>query len=176
MGPEKDSITHMAALAEHLERVRRHVAFLLRGRRDAVDDCVQQTLLEACRSIDKHGPPEYPKSWLSRIAERVVYRNNTRAGRRAVAEASLEQHNPATTGSVLDSVVRTEEASRVRTALDGLPTSDRMAIEQHYCDGMPCQDIGREVGTSADGVKSRLYRSRIELRRHLAADRQERGK
>ena len=166
----------MTALAEHIERVRRHVAFLLRGRRDAIDDCVQETMLEACRSIGKHGPPEHPKSWLSRIAERVVYRNNARAGRRAVTEASMEQHNPVTAGSVLDSVVRADEATRVRSALDCLPEPDRVAVEHHYWEDMPCHDIGRDVGTSADGVKSRLYRSRIELRRQLATDREGRGK
>lgn len=176
MDPENDDkTTHMAALVQHIGRVRRRVASLLPNRADAIDDCVQQTMLEAFRTVDRHGPPQYPKKWLSRIAERVVYKN-MRTRQATSAEAIADQHELGTPGSVIDGVMRTEDAERVRHALASLPQHDRATIEQHYWQGVSCPNIGRGDGVSTDSIKTRLYRGRVALRRRLTEDEQERSR
>lgn len=167
----------MGALAEHLGRVRRHVAHLIRGRCDSIDDCVQEVMLEACRSVDRHGPPQYPKKWLSTITERVVYRNLRAERRRVAAEGALEHHGNSTSGAVLDSLAKVEEESRLREVLGSLPERDRSAINKYYWRGMSCPEIGRDAGTTGAAIKTRLHRSRIELFRRLAdADGASRGR
>lgn len=169
MGPERDTQRYMASIAAHIQYVRRRVAFLLRHRGDAVDDCVQQTMFEALQSIDRYGPPRHEKSWLWRIAERVVYRNRDKSMRREAMEILADPHAFGSAHSVLDTVVRNEDAARIHKAIDNLPSRDQAAIHYHYWQDQPCKEIGADNDSSATCVKSRLHRSRIQLRRELAA-------
>jgi len=176
MGPGTNPQSYIASLANHVEHVRRRVSCLLRNRRDAVDDCVQQTMVEAIRAAERHGPPHNQKAWISRIAERVVYRNRSKAMRREAMEILADPYAFEGAHSVLDTVVRNEDAARIHRAIDNLPSHDRDTIYHHYWQDQPCKDIGADNDTSATCVKSRLHRSRIQLRRHLAAHDEGRGR
>lgn len=174
MGSQKDKTADMDALAEHVGHVRRRIAQLVRGHA-AVEDCVQETLLEACRSVDKHGPPQHPKAWLATIAERVAYKH-TGAHRSRTAREALVQQEHSTPGSVLDIVVHADDVTRLHHAISSLPDRDRSIIDSYYWRGMTCPDIGRDAGNSAAAIKSRLHRCRAELLTRLGAEAKERSR
>lgn len=63
-----------------------------------------------------------------------------------------------------DEVVRAEEISALRVALDRLPNSERVALIAHDVHGVDTASLGTESQTAPGGVASRLHRTRAKLR------------
>jgi RNA polymerase sigma-70 factor, ECF subfamily len=165
---EQERTRTLEALSEHWEAVRRRVASLVSSRRQDVDDLVQDAMLEACQAVDKNGAPDFPKAWLNRVAERVVYRRAGRQRAREARETALESHHSATTGSVLDEVAKSERQADLRKAVESLEEPSQSMVREHYWRERSASDIGQQMGTTPEAVRTRLLRGRAEIARRMA--------
>jgi len=163
---EEDRRPATDTLADHLQRVRRRVSRLV-GRRDDIEDYVQATMLEAHRSAARHGPPDYPKKWHTRIAERVVARGQARLERGRRVEVALEPHQAKAERTVQEQVDRAEQEERLRESVDLLPPHERDAVRAYYWDDRSCEEIAQQAGTTKGAIKVRLHRARQDLRKRL---------
>jgi RNA polymerase sigma-70 factor (ECF subfamily) len=62
-----------------------------------------------------------------------------------------------------------ERARLVREALERLSPEFRDTLVLKEYDGLSCEEIAEVLGVAVGTVKSRLFRAKLELKRHLAA-------
>jgi RNA polymerase sigma-70 factor (ECF subfamily) len=179
-----------SARAEGLEQFRPYLRLFargqvggrLRGKLDA-SDLVQQTLLEAVRSLDRHeGQTEAAMAaWLRAILARQLnhaLRDLHREKRDVARERSLEQslaESSACLGQWLAAdqsspsaqAERQDRAVRVAAALEEFPEGQREAVAMHYWEGLTLNEVAQELGRTAAAVAGLLQRGLRALRRWL---------
>jgi RNA polymerase sigma factor (sigma-70 family) len=180
---ESDSSTYVG-LTDHLEHLleaaRPRLSSLARTQGvplDAIDDVIQETLLEAWRHVDHLRAPDRFEAWLHGIC-----RNICRRWARAQSERrsqsifpSLEEAQDLQTfdipdPSVLDPV---EELSRqdlttlLDRALGSLSDENRQLIELCYLVEMPRCEIALHLHLTISALESRLRRARRQLQHVL---------
>lgn len=138
------------------------------GGRDAAEDLLQETLLEAWRQRRKVQDVSGGDAWLAAIA-RNIWRRSLRASHRharaaEAAVSALELHGPDSTTVELE---RHELAEVLDSALGLLPDDTREAVVRRFVDGSSHAEIASRLGISPDAVSMRISRGRLMLRRAL---------
>lgn len=180
-------------LARHRGRLRQMIAVRMDRRLAArIDpsDVVQDTLIEAARNLSDYlrerPVPFYP--WLRQLAwERLIelHRRHIVARKRSVTREEAEalplsnesaSHLLASrlfaTGSTpSERLVRSEQRSRVRTALTRLGERDREVLVLRHLENLSVHDTAAVLGITEGAVKSRHLRALDRLRLLLDAER-----
>ena len=128
------------------------------GRRDEVDDVVQETWLAGCRGIHRYTGAAQFSSWLTTIGIRAAYSRFVRA---TDAETELFDDLPAPAGAGPAAVIDLERA------LSQLPDQQRVVVVLHDIEGFTHEEIARQLGIATGTTKSTLSRARSALRRLL---------
>jgi RNA polymerase sigma-70 factor (ECF subfamily) len=176
------------AHAERLEGFRAYLRLLarlnlsprLQSKVDA-SDLVQQTLLEACRSLEGfRGQSEAELcAWLRGIlAHQIAHtaRDLRRDKRDVDRERSLElalHNSSARLGAWLASADPTpseqaqvnERALRVAAALEELPEAQREVLLLHHWQGLKLAEIAQQMGRTTPSVAGLLQRGQKQLRK-----------
>lgn len=153
-------------------RLVRYLIYLL-GRRDEVDDLVQETwlrVLERGASYDGHSRFE---PWLFTIARNLAI-DHMRKGRIFSLDSNIEGEqdtSPQTPASNAPSpftlAARTEDAERVAGSLQSLAPIYREALVLRFQEELSLQEISAVVGAPVATVASRIYRGLRTLRSRL---------
>jgi RNA polymerase sigma factor (sigma-70 family) len=172
-----------------LSATRLRLARLARARgmpTPAIDDVVQETLLEAWSHLDRLQEVEGFRPWIDEICRNVCRRANRSQQRKLMREAvSLPAPFPFDEGgrdepderryelpdtSAFDPV---EELSRqdlarlLDRALGSLPAATRQLVELSYLVELPRDEVAARLQLSAGALDTRLHRARRHLRRIL---------
>lgn len=145
-----------------------HVAALLRtatrlcGARDAAEDLVQETYLQAWRSFGRFEPGTNCRAWLYKILMFSHSRGRRDQSRRpavtdldSAAEAAL-QFDPQTPDTLT--------AASVRAAFDGLPDAFRVAVLLVDVEELTYREAADALEVPIGTVMSRLNRGRRLMR------------
>ena len=129
------------------------------GQADAARDLLQEVFLRVSRA----GVPEEPSNsggWVFRIARNVVL-DHQRHRRRHPEPAKLvdDGSRPASQDVNL----------AVNAALDALAPLDRDVFLMREVAGLGYEEIATACALTADAVRSRIHRTRLQLRNTLAA-------
>lgn len=164
--------------------VRRHRAEVHRlalrrspGRSDA-DEIVQETFLQAFRALAAYRGEASFRTWLYRIALRVVLMRQRAARRRPTEPLGAGPERPeadalAASGAASLSVpadallARKELAGALREALDGLGPAYRPVVELRDLEGLSSGAAADALGLSPEAVRQRLRRAHRLLRDRL---------
>lgn len=147
-------------------------AFLLKrvSRPDVVEDLVQETFLEAFRSLREGRLPDNFSSWLFGVAA-----NRAGAWLRRKKPTLFDPSEPPampTTAPEPDAIAELEEQQRRLAALDhgvaNLPEEARLLLDMKHRRGLTCEQIAAELGRPAGTIKSLLSRTYKQLRDRLA--------
>jgi RNA polymerase sigma factor (sigma-70 family) len=144
-----------------------HGFFLRSFRSEAVaDDLLQVTFMKLHRARSRYRPELKLAPWVFAIAARVrldELRRRLRlpedAGEDAIARADEQLLQDPPAGDDL--------RDAVRSALDGLPESQRAVIHLHRYEGMTFAEIARALDTTEGAVKLRAFRGYEKLREQL---------
>ncbi len=139
------------------------------GGRDAAEDLVQETLLEAWRHSHKLTDPSGSDAWLAAIARNVWRRWARTSGRSAQTLAAVlcEADALADAESADLELDRRELADVLDSALELLPPVTREAVVRRFVDGSSHREIAGRLGMSPDAVSMRISRGRLILKRAL---------
>ncbi len=66
------------------------------------------------------------------------------------------------------SLARDESLGALKAAIDALPHDLKASVLLHHYEQLSYREIAQIAGCSERGVETRLYRARLQLRRHLA--------
>jgi RNA polymerase sigma-70 factor, ECF subfamily len=141
------------------------VAYVICGDQDRAQDAVQNAWPIAWRKLGSLRDPDSLRGWLMSIAVNEARQLMRRERRHpvteiAVADIGSSSHDPeARTGSY-----------DLASALRRLSIEDRAILALRHVAGFDATEIGRAVGMSASGVRSRLARLLTRLRSELDDD------
>ncbi|MBB5341902.1 RNA polymerase sigma factor [Tunturiibacter gelidoferens] len=168
LGLRQGNVVVLEALVEQYQyRLVRYLIYLL-GRRDGVDDLVQETwlrVLERGSSYDGHSRFE---PWLFRVARNIAV--DAMRKRRNLSLDSDDDDGgvrpaPASNSpSPFTLAARTEDADRLARSLQTLEPVYREALVLRFQEDLSLQEISVVVGAPVSTVASRIYRGLATLR------------
>lgn len=145
--------------AAHQHRLFRYFCRAV-GQREAARDLTQDLFVRVTRTTIPVAADGEVRAWLFHIARNLALDHHRRR---------LRQPEP---------VVLVDESARspsqdvdlaVNEALAALPDLDRDVFVMREVAGLGYDEIGRACGLTPDAVRSRLHRTRLQLREALAA-------
>lgn len=149
-----DEAAFQAIYQAHSPYVRRLVLRL--GGTRADDDMVQEVFIAAWRSLPAFRGESASRTWLHRLAVRVVWAGVKRREQPLWLDLDEARDVGRTPGSV-------EKRIDLERALDALPAGARAVLLLHAIDGYRYREIAERLDISLGTVKSQLHRARILL-------------
>jgi RNA polymerase sigma-70 factor, ECF subfamily len=161
-----DVVILEALIEQYQYRLIRYLICLL-GRRDGVDDMVQDTWLRVLERGSSYDGPSRFEPWLFRVARniavdamrkrRTLSLDSDDDGRARPSPASNEP-------SPFALAARTEDADRIAYSLQTLEPVYREALVLRFQEDLSLQEISAIVGAPVSTVASRIYRGLATLR------------
>lgn len=159
-------------------RLVRYLIYLL-GRRDEVDDLVQETWLRVLERGSSYDGRSRFEPWLFTIARNLAI-DHIRKGRffslesNAEGELDTALQTPASSApSPFTLAARTEDAERLAVSLQTLEPIYREALVLRFQEELSLQEISGVVGAPVATVASRIYRGLRTLRSQLEGGKHE---
>jgi len=171
--PPPDPTSAPRLLEQHLEPLYAFVHFRLGGRREEIEDVVQETFAAALSGIGSFDGRSSLYSWLCGIAKNKIRASRSRLRPRSLEQA-LEDSDPEI-DSILAQVSREplpehvlerkETRQLVGATLSSLPEDYREALLSKYVEGLSTEELADRAGKSASAADSTLTRARTAFAR-----------
>jgi RNA polymerase sigma-70 factor (ECF subfamily) len=161
---DEDAFARIVA-AYHDDMVR--VAYLVTCDVDLAQDAVQSGWSIAWRKLTSLRDPDRLRPWLVSIAANEARQLLRKRSRRMVVEITVDEQADDSEARG----ARTDDRERqldLINALGWLSAEDRAVVAMRFALGLSSTEIGRAIGLSAPGVRSRLARSLERLRKELS--------
>ena len=161
------------------------------GEREDARDVLQDTLLQAYRSLRDLEHAEAMTSWLYRVAANACLMKRRKGKFEPERENTLEELLPGPGDDArvqipdpaslpYDDAVRAETKARVQKAIGDLPAAYRIVLVMRDMEQLKTQEVAAALGLEISAVKMRLHRARLMIRKTLeesyAADRRANGR
>ncbi|HSF06847.1 MAG TPA: sigma-70 family RNA polymerase sigma factor [Methylomirabilota bacterium] len=170
------------AMEQLVERYANRVyrlALRITGSHEDAEEVTQDALWTAGRKVHTFKGESAFGSWVYRITANAAYMK-LRARRAKANEIALDDVLPAIDGGhfepmddwsprVDEQALQGELRRVLEEAIDQLPADYRTALVLHDIEGLSNPDIAEALGISLPAVKSRVHRSRLFVRKQLAA-------
>ena len=132
-------------------------------------DLTQEAFIKALQRGDQLKDPEKAAHWLSRIATNTAIdflRKNGRAHFTDIDDlveplATAHEANPEA------QVLLAEKRRYLEGGLDQLTERERLALMMRDVEGMPAEEVARELNCSQATVRSHIANARIKFRKYL---------
>jgi RNA polymerase sigma-70 factor, ECF subfamily len=159
-----------AAFAEIFRRYGPLLLGLLRrklGSQLDAQDVAQQTFLQLHRARRDFRPEKRLRPWIMTIAMNLARDLLRRRGRKPEAPIAADLLAAIAAEPPRDPL-QSEDAVRVRRAVQILPAEQRHVIEQHWFAEVPFEKIAARTGATAGAVRVRAHRGYVALRKALS--------
>jgi RNA polymerase sigma-70 factor, ECF subfamily len=161
-----------ALVGQYQFRIVRYFIYLL-GKRDSVDDLVQETWLRVLERGSSYDGRSRFEPWLFTIARNLAIDHMRK--RRVFSidsnhspEQELEALTPVSNApSPFEQAARTEDAQRLAHSLQMLEPIYREALVLRFQEDLSLQEMAGVIGASVSTVSSRIYRGLAALRAQL---------
>lgn len=137
------------------------------------EDLLQETMLQAFRSLPKLSDPTAFRPWLLTIAHNVLIdaaRREARKKRAAPSTSELLTTVAANSAPPDEAAEQEETRQRVLAALRSLPDEYRMPLALRYLTGADYDSIGEQLGLTNGSLRGFLHRGLKMLRERLPAE------
>lgn len=155
--------------------VRSHVgdlfrfAFRLCGQEETAEDLVQETFLEAWRSIHSLRREESARPWLFQILRHRYMHWLRDNNRRVRPDVSLEQLGERALPGVADEARTLTWRDLLQKALDTLDDRFKVPFLMVFLEGLTCKQTAMRLNLPLGTVLSRIHRARSILREFLGS-------
>jgi RNA polymerase sigma-70 factor, ECF subfamily len=150
------------------------------GEREDARDVLQDTLLQAYKSLKTLKHPEALKSWLYRVAANACLMKRRKGKFEPQRDLSLEDLAPRESGGrpseipdpddLPDEVlVRSELREEVRRAVAKVPPHYRIVLVMRDMEHLSTSEVAQALDLPGSTVKMRLHRARLMVRQQLEA-------
>jgi RNA polymerase sigma-70 factor (ECF subfamily) len=150
------------------------------GEREDAKDVLQDTLIQAYRSLRDLEHADAMTSWLYRVAANACLMKRRKGKFEPDREISLEELLPGPGEDLRvqipdpaalphDDAVRSELQARVRKAIGDLPAAYRIVLVMRDMEQLSTQEVALALGLEISAVKMRLHRARLMVRKSLEA-------
>jgi RNA polymerase sigma-70 factor (ECF subfamily) len=141
------------------------VAFSVTRNAAEAEDAVQETFVRVLRHESRLGEIRDYRVWLVRIVWNIVLDRKRRAKTRPEGEDIADHARILTTGErgADDTVISSQEQSRILALVDRLPAREREALLLSAVEELTTAEIAATLGTTESSIRSRIFRARREL-------------
>jgi RNA polymerase sigma-70 factor, ECF subfamily len=147
-------------------RLVRYLTYLL-GRRDAVDDLVQETWLRVLERGQSYDGKSRFEPWLFTVARNLAL-DYVRKRRPFSLDTNDTVEPPASAApSPFEQAARTEDAQRLAQSLATLEPHYREALVLRFQEDLSLEEMSGVVGAPVSTVSSRIYRGLAALRAQM---------
>jgi RNA polymerase sigma-70 factor (ECF subfamily) len=164
-------------VSQYQHRLVRYFIYLL-GRRDPVDDLVQETWLRVLERGHSYDGQSRFEPWLFTVArnlamdyarKRKLFSLDSHALDKNDSDGTAhEAHTPVSSRpSPFELAARTEDAQRLALCLQNLDPLYREALVLRFQEDLSLQEMADVIGTSVSTVSSRVYRGLAVLRAEM---------
>jgi len=147
------------------------------GHREDAEDTMQEVLLKSIPQLPKFDSPKALVVWLYKVAKNRCLMSRRKSKFAPAHELSLEELMPdrkeleqlSSDGKVNPEsfAIRSEEASRLRNAVQKLPPQYRIVLVLRDMEGLTDDEVAEITGVRAGTVRVRLHRARLFVRKEL---------
>ena len=149
---------------EHLRRIFVQIYRLVRNRADA-QDLTQETFIKALQRQDQLKDDQKAAHWLSRIATNTAIDFLRRGAR--VSFCEIEMAPPSLAESPEQAVLRGEHREYLEDGLRLLSPRERAALILRDVEGLPAEEVARQLGCSKATVRSHIANARTKFRKYV---------
>jgi RNA polymerase sigma-70 factor, ECF subfamily len=193
MRPEIDQALQLlhrgdgAALEQALALLQNTVfSFSMRvcGQREDAEDTMQEVLLKSVPHLSKFDSPKALVVWLYKVAKNRCLMSRRRSKFAPNPDLSLEELMPdrkelaqlGSDGGINPEAfaIRSEEAGRLRDAIQRLPPRYRIILVLRDMEGLTDEEVAEITGLRSGTVRVRLHRARLFVRKELMKAKQQR--
>lgn len=147
------------------------------GQREDAEDTMQDVLLKSVPHLPKFNSPKALVVWLYKVAKNRCLMSRRRSKFARNPDLSLEELMPdrkeleqlGTNGSINPEAfaIRSEEAGRLRDAIQQLPAQYRIVLVLRDMEGLTDEEVAEITGLRSGTVRVRLHRARLFVRKEL---------
>src|ERR1700757_643620 len=147
------------------------------GQRQDAEDTMQEVLLKSIPQLPKFGNPKALLVWLYKVAKNRCLMSRRKSKFAPAHELSLEELMPdrdeldqlTASGRINPEAfaIRSEQASRLRDAVQRLPTQYRIVLVLRDMEGLTDDEVAEITGIRPGTVRVRLHRARLFVRKEL---------
>lgn len=155
-------------IAANLRRIFLQI-YRIVGNTDDAQDLTQEVFIKALQRSEQLRDGAKAAHWLSRIATNTAIDFLRRQGRISWAdyEEIPERLAVAPDESPEESVLRAEQRSELEGGLRRLSERERVALVLRDVEGLPAEEVARELNCSKATVRSHIANARVKFRRYL---------
>lgn len=157
-------------MARHKDAVYRQMVRVC-GNHDDAEDVLVEALLSAYRASEQLRDEAAFRGWVATIGRRVCGRLRKKESNLSLLSLSAVEGEPAiepvASDDVADAVEQRDMRSCVHRVIESLPELYRTVYWMREIEGIPAEEVGRQLGLSVPAVKSRLHRARAMVRSAL---------
>jgi RNA polymerase sigma-70 factor (ECF subfamily) len=146
--------------APHVDAIVRRLA----GDPDLAEDIAQEVWIQIFRALPSWRGDAKFSTWIHRVAINRTLNALRRVKRLAAAETAIEEDSAV----VEQDAERSMLAQSIEAAARQLAPGARTVFLLHDVEGYTHEEIAAELGITAGGSKSQLFKARAKLRRLLA--------
>ena len=154
------------------------------GQRQDAEDTMQEVLLKSVPNLPKFDSPKALMVWLYKVAKNRCLMSRRKSKFAPKEDLSLEELMPDRQelqklsgnpdGTPETSLLRRENAKRLREAVQKLPAEYRLILVLHDMEELSDADIAEITGLRPGTIRVRLHRARLFVRKELAKQDQHR--
>jgi RNA polymerase sigma-70 factor (ECF subfamily) len=147
------------------------------GQRQDAEDTMQEVLVKSIGYLPKFDSPKAMLVWLYKVAKNRCLMNRRRSKFAPKEELSLDQLMPdrkeleqLSAGDNINPemfAIRSEEAGRLRDAIQRLPPQYRIVLVLRDMEGLTDDEVAEITGLRPGTVRVRLHRARLFVRKEL---------
>ena len=147
------------------------------GQREDAEDTMQEVLFKSIPHLSKFDSPKALLVWLYKVAKNRCLMSRRKSKFAPLRELSLDELMPGsdeleqlTAGGRINPeafAIRSEQASRLREAVQKLPSQYRIVLVLRDMEGLTDDEVAEITGVRAGTVRVRLHRARLFVRKEL---------
>jgi RNA polymerase sigma-70 factor, ECF subfamily len=148
------------------------------GQRQDAEDTMQEVLLKSVPNLPKFDNPKALMVWLYKVAKNRCLMNRRKSKFAPKEDLSLDKLVPdrrelqklsgSADGTPETSLLRRENAKRLREAVQRLPPEYRLILVLHDMEELSDGDVAEITGLRLGTIRVRLHRARLFVRKELA--------
>ena len=160
-----------ATLVERYDRSVYHLAYRTVRDSEEARDVTQEAFFKAYRSLKTFKPGAKFSTWIFAIAYHACCDRLSR--RKRYSNEEFPQDRADATPGPAEQAIASDEARRLRAAIDRLPEKYRTVITLYHLQGKQYDEIATVLGVPMGTVKTHLFRAKEQLRKLLTDTRTE---
>lgn len=148
---------------EHEPYIRKLCTYKLKSLPDYVDDCIQDVFLDLSDALHKGKVIEYPKAWLTKVANNKIKDIYAQAKREAEKIVPFESQNLDNTysGVIHDEYFSIEDEQipiLKEKVINMLDDKEQQLLYDRYTFKKPISTIAKEHNTTENNIYQKLFR------------------